>query len=71
MLHSPNAEVGIGALRDGHRLSSHGLKQKVAYIFAVRKVADIVDGQLGFLVVKQSEFHIDSSVNLVWGYYPV
>lgn len=28
-------------------------------------------GQLGFLVVKQSEFHINSSIDFDWGYYPV
>jgi hypothetical protein len=43
----------------------------VANILFAGKGVDVADGQLGFLVVKQSEFHINSSIDFDWGYYPV
>lgn len=71
MLYSPDTKIGIGALGDGDRFAAHGLKQEVANILVAGKGVDIADGQLGFLVVKQSEFHINSSIDFDWGYYPV
>lgn len=71
MLHSPDTKIGIGALGDGDRFTAHGLKQEVADILVAGKGVDVADGQLGFLVVKQSEFHINSSIDFDWGYYPV
>ena len=55
----------------GDRLAAHGLKQEVADILVAGKGVDIADGQLGFLVVKQSEFHINSSIDFDSCYYPV
>ena len=71
VLYSPDAQIGIDALRDGHWFAAHGLKQEVADILIAGKGVDVADGQLGFLVVKQSEFHINSSIDFDWGYYPV
>jgi hypothetical protein len=71
VLHSPDTKIGIGALGDGDRFTAHGLKQEVANILFAGKGVDVADGQLGFLVVKQSEFHINSSIDFDWGYYPV
>lgn len=59
MLHTPDIHVGVRVLRDSNRLTLHGLEQESANIVTFGKVSGIADRQLGFLPVKELEFHAD------------